>query len=331
MNTKVHKSTCGTRTSFSVIGIHPSSMTSGTNLLAGSNVSGRAIEYKRYEANSPTLTDKVRDAPADYPDAISNVEKVTVSPKTTQGLWVTVHVPKKTPPGLYSGSLRIETSDGDITLPLSVRVLDLEIPDPVDGFANAPMFGLLYEPGDVFETEFGIAKYSPQWWTSLRLLADNAIKNRTNWAYIVWYGLLLDGGTTVDELGIVQFDWSMFDAYVQFWLDAGMQGIFSEGVAYMNGGDVYVMTIERDGSGNTILKERIAGSTAAIAFLNNTFRRSGRTWKPRAGSASFICRLPTRRWRPIAPSGCRLHTLSRRTSKSWTPSTSLRVSMSMQD
>ena len=82
-------------TSFSVIGIHPSSMTSGTNLLAGSNVSGRAIEYKRYEANSPTLTDKVRDAPADYPDAISNVEKVTVSPKTTQGLWVTVHVPKK--------------------------------------------------------------------------------------------------------------------------------------------------------------------------------------------------------------------------------------------
>ena len=59
----------------------------------------------------------------------------------------------------------------------------------------------------------------------------------------------------------------MFDAYVQFWLDAGMQGIFSEGVAYMNGGDVYVMTIERDGSGNTILKERIAGSTAANAFL----------------------------------------------------------------
>ena len=79
------------------------------------------------------------------------------------------------------------------------------------------------------------------------MLADNAIKNRTNWAYLVWYDLLLDGGTTVDELGIVQFEWSKLDAYVQFWLDAGMQRLFSEGVAYMNGGGVYVMTMERDG------------------------------------------------------------------------------------
>ena len=169
---------------------------------------------------------------------------------------------------MYTGTVRIVTSQGELVISMSVEVLPVEIPDTRDGLKNAPMFALLYEKGgDRIERDFGYLRYSAEWWHVLDKLAVNAVRNRTNVAYIVQHQLLADGGSTVNDTGKITFNWSLFDRYVQFFLDRGMRYIWSEGLAYRSGADAYVITLKSDGKGGTTLAEYKIGSREGSRFL----------------------------------------------------------------
>jgi hypothetical protein len=214
------------------------------------NVSSHFVEYHHFKKNTPGLAEVVRAAPADFPDALSNNLTTSVGAATTQPIWITVYVPKGQVSGTYRGHATIDTTAGNCSVPIEVEVINVEIPDPKDGFKNAPMFALLYsKKGDVFEKTLGQTKYSRGWWSALEKMTVNAVQNRMNVAYIVQHTLFLDGGSTVDRKGKISLNWHLFDQYIKFYLNRGMRYIWSEGLGYVDKKKVYVTTFKRDNSG----------------------------------------------------------------------------------
>ena len=80
-------------------------------------------------------------SPVDYNVRIYGHKENIVDAKTFQPftlksgefkqLWLTVHVPEDTPEGIYRGTLKVSSSSGkNADVPLVVRVLPFELPDP---------------------------------------------------------------------------------------------------------------------------------------------------------------------------------------------------------
>jgi hypothetical protein len=68
----------------------------------------------------------------DGPQDAATLQRVTVPRGALQQYWITVHVPKQTPPGTYQGALEVTLRGAaGIRLPLSVTVLPFELEPPV--------------------------------------------------------------------------------------------------------------------------------------------------------------------------------------------------------
>ncbi|RLA92801.1 MAG: hypothetical protein DRG83_21930, partial [Deltaproteobacteria bacterium] len=71
-------------------------------------------------------------------------DSFVLKPHCTQAIWVTVYVPRETEPGAYQGNIILRTDSAKIEVPLSVKVLDIEMPakDHFDLKAFAGRYGL---------------------------------------------------------------------------------------------------------------------------------------------------------------------------------------------
>lgn len=252
---------------FTVNSVACSNLVKGTSQISSSAIQYKFVEYLQYNSNSLGLTHKVRTAPAEFPDALSNDTARTVAANTTQPVWLTVKVPKAQTAGIYLGTVTLNTTAGAINLPISVEVVAAEIPDASAGFLNAPMFQLTYENGDVIESQYGYPRYSSGWWNVLDKMCINAVSNRTNVVYIVPIQLLLDGGSTKSG-STWSFNWSKFDQYVEFFLSRGFRYIWAEGLCYVDDPDVWVSTIGGDSAGGYYWDGGLVGSTKATTYLN---------------------------------------------------------------
>jgi hypothetical protein len=67
---------------------------------------------------------------ADYPDPLPPLTPFSVAPDTAQPVWITVYVPKGTPPGDYRGQLAISASGAaERRIPVVVTVWNFDLPD----------------------------------------------------------------------------------------------------------------------------------------------------------------------------------------------------------
>ncbi|GAA1707272.1 hypothetical protein GCM10009745_63880 [Kribbella yunnanensis] len=220
-----------------------------------------------------------RPAPDDFPDGLSNDRSTTVPANKTQPIWVRVHIPKYVAGGVYRGTVRIETDRGTETIPLSVNVRPVTIPDAKDsGFTDVEwtlFFGTVSHqpPPSGVETmlaNYGFSPFTPKWWKLMEDYADLRRDYRNNNLTLPMNTLLLAGNTTVDADGKVHFDWSKVDQVVKFFTDRGTVSRL-EGF-WVNGGPGYwttwdVETLARDADGKTVKKYVPYTSAEADDFI----------------------------------------------------------------
>ena len=78
------------------------------------------------------------------------------------------------------------------------------------------------------------------------VFAQSAKQNRNNFLMVPTVTLLFDGGSTVDENGIYQFNWSRFDQFVEFMLERGcVKKLVGNQLVYRNNnGEICTSNIE---------------------------------------------------------------------------------------
>ena len=202
----------------------------GEHVILAENLSYGYVEYEYVSANSRFVSkeDAIRVAPGWYPDPISNMRSIKVAAKETQPIWITLYTPKDTVPGYYSGMVTVHTNLGEYKVNFTAEVCDVTIPDP----ENAAFQFLIWQqmlnshtsvssrPTPIFR-EYGYARWTPEWWEVVEDIADKMKKNRINDLWVETPTLLLDGGSTVDEVGNYTFNWSKFDEYIEYFLKRG--------------------------------------------------------------------------------------------------------------
>lgn len=176
--------------------------------------------------------------PSELPDPLSNDASIQVGANSTQPIFVTSYVPTDAVAGIYQGTITVKTTLGDFSVPIHVEVADIEIPETSesnfvnyhwamtngftwDGFA----FDDSAEKYDVGHYYYGVETYSDEWFELMDEFAKVMTEYRQN---MIWIrtDLLLDAtGTNLAAFkeGIPDdIDWSLFDKYVQTFIDRGM-------------------------------------------------------------------------------------------------------------
>jgi hypothetical protein len=169
-----------------------------------------------------------RQAPSMYPEFLMAEDQISIGKGKYQSLWLTIRIPKNAEAGTYTGSVKVKSLQGESTLPISLRVYPLTLPDErhlkiVEWFSTAE-----------FARFHGIEeKYSEAWFSMLGKYADNLVEHRQNTFRVNMNSI--DIRRT--KSGRLEFDFSLFDQIAQvFWntgkmdyLETGFLTTFGEG------------------------------------------------------------------------------------------------------
>lgn len=205
----------------------------GHRQIGSSNLSYNFVKFQNLNHNSvfggnqPVYAPS-RPAPDDFPDSLSNAPSTKVEANETQPIWVRVYVPKNTAGGIYRGSVRVQTDQGTYSVPISVNVRAVTLPEMKDsGFTDVNwtlFFGTVSwqePPVETMLANYGFSPFTPKWWTLMEDYAKLRKDYRQNNLTLPMAELLIRGGTTVDADGTVHFDWSKIDQVVKFFSDRG--------------------------------------------------------------------------------------------------------------
>lgn len=229
--------------------------------ISGSRMSYRFIDYVYLESNSPGIVNAVREAPAEYPERLSNERTRDVEADCAQPIWITIYVPKEAKPGLYAGTADIATTAGTYLAELELEICNVQIPDAPEGALTISYWswnaGRMMAPDedDQIRAQYGYERYSPDWWRLMERFADSWREHRMNELLVHHQTLLLDGGTTIDEAGAYRFGWGRFDEVLSFFDSRGCVKAFT-GTRLLfppSKDDPYeVYLIRRDSSGRMV-------------------------------------------------------------------------------
>ncbi len=166
-----------------------------------------------------------------WADVLDSPEPLEVPEKSAQPVWLSIDVPAEAAPGAYKGRLTLDADDTDaVSFDLTLEVLPALLPPPADW-----RFHL-----DLWQNPYSVARYhgvrpwSPEHWTLLgqvlRMAADAGQKCLTttilHWP---WNAQTHDAFRSMvkwtrHQDGHWDFDFSLFDQYVEFGATCGLAG-----------------------------------------------------------------------------------------------------------
>ncbi|HEY5583409.1 MAG TPA: glycoside hydrolase domain-containing protein [Ruminiclostridium sp.] len=210
-----------------------------------------------------------------YPDPLSNSMSIATGKNETQGIWITVYVPKKASAGEYTGKITIHTTEGDFKVDLELNVYSVTIPDSKEGEFNLEYWSFFpgtwyrdYSEADYVKNYYGYIKYSKEWWELIDKAAQNMQEHRCNTLLVRSQDLLLNAGTFIGEDGKYSFNWTLFDKYIQRFIDkdvvkrlVGFQLLEQFSVDHVH-------VLKRDSDGNTKIVNEPVGSEYAENWLD---------------------------------------------------------------
>ncbi|GAB3950277.1 hypothetical protein GCM10029976_084750 [Kribbella albertanoniae] len=218
---------------FTVNSVDFTPLTGPSDAIAASEITYNPVGYHSLNHNSVLgwepdsfVTPTVRKGAGDYPDRLLNAQSIAVPAGQTQSIWVRVHVPATAAGGVYTGRATVRTTNGDLSVPITVNARNVVIP-PADQseFTNVMWTNFLgltsWDPGDgdTVELFYGYKRYSADWWQLIDNWAEYMKRYRQNNLQLPLLSLLRDGGSTVDANGKYTFNWSRFDEVAQRFLD----------------------------------------------------------------------------------------------------------------
>ena len=177
------------------------------------------VPVKRGTTDTPPEHIAVK-APADVPDPLMKVRSVTVGAGKSQPVWLTIRVSKRTHPGEYKGSVDIQTSQGSASVPLTVKVHPVTLPDDRTLYITN-----WFSTGNIASAH-GLAKWSEPYWQMLGAYARTMADHRQN-VVITPIMELIRGRD--DGKGGLTFDFWLFDRWVELFTKAGVIGTIEGG------------------------------------------------------------------------------------------------------
>jgi len=162
-------------------------------------------------------------------DCLEDIEAFNMRAKSGRGIWFTIDIPIDAIPGLYSAELTLSSKgEKDLTLTLDVDVLDRVLPDPSEWRYHLDLWQNPYASARVHGVELWSEEHFTLMEPLYHMLAEAGQKCIT--ASIVhrpWGGQTLDHFEsmvrhTLKEDGSWNFDYSIFDLWVDFIMDLGI-------------------------------------------------------------------------------------------------------------
>ena len=161
-------------------------------------------------------------------DRLDPVETTNVDAKTTQAMWLDIHVPAEAKPGIYQGTLTVKCDYRQLTLPLQLQVADRILPEP-----NQWSFHL-----DLWQNPYAVARYfdvplwSQQHFDKMRPLMQMlaAAGQKVITCSVIsrpWNGQTFDPFESMIAKmkqvdGTWKYDYSVFDRWVEFMMSCGI-------------------------------------------------------------------------------------------------------------
>ena len=196
------------------------------------------------------------------PDPLSNDKTIDVEQGKNQPIYIKAYIPEGTEPGIYTGTIVVETTIGNIDVPIEIEVFGATVPqikdaeftyynwmtDIVQGYYTEwNVFETYYGVDDVIRTPQGL-DFSQDFNEIINNWAKSMIDHRQNSVLIHTVAMLDAADTTIDENGTYNFDWTLFDKYIDLWLSNGMTSIANIHYGYHQK-DVM---LKSDGQGNAV-------------------------------------------------------------------------------
>jgi len=174
----------------------------------------------------------LRKAPAFFPDAFLEEQTVFLRDGWTQPLWVSVHVPKGTPPGEYQGALALDLTDkkGEkhhFEVPISLTVWPFTLPDKLH-LRHTEWFWPL-----TLAKYYHLEPWSEPHWAWVEKAAADMGRHRQDMILTPFTDLV---GRTSARSGAVSYDFSRLDRWITIMRKAGLDWIEGAHVAGRGGG-----------------------------------------------------------------------------------------------
>ncbi len=164
-----------------------------------------------------------------YPDALDNVSSFDIEGETARPVWITIQVPAEAVPGVYTSSMQL-TAQGQESqhFRFQLEVLPQLLPPSSEWNFHLDLWQHPWSIARIYQVE----PWSPEHWEIIRpyakMLADAGQKVITTsviekpWGTQTEYGFESMIQWTKKADGSWVFDYTIFDNYVQFMIDMGV-------------------------------------------------------------------------------------------------------------
>ena len=127
--------------------------------------------------NTPNQPQSVitRSAPAMFPDYLMAEKQINIIRKNYQSVWLTIHIPKNSDTGTFTGEITVKSNLGEQSLPVYLTIYPLNMPEKrnlkVTEWYNTRHFSGVHGINE---------QYSDDWFAMLKIYADNMVAHRQN-------------------------------------------------------------------------------------------------------------------------------------------------------
>jgi len=211
---------------------------------------------------SPPL-DQLRKPPADFPDPLLEKRLIDIDANQAQPIWITVAVPTGAKAGLYQGDVHIsgQVDDGEVTtkVPVAIKVFDVVL-------GRSRLWVTNWFSNNSRHMQITTEENSLQYWALLHRYARNMAEHRQNVALISPLSL---ASFEVGKDGKIKIDFSMFDRWVDIFIEEGVIGRIEGGhIGGRSAGweSPFVVRIRKVEDGKIVTKSVDPSSTEAEKF-----------------------------------------------------------------
>lgn len=161
-------------------------------------------------------------------DRLDPVETTNVDAKTTQAIWLDIHVPAEAKPGIYQGTLTVKCDYRQLTLPLQLQVADRILPEPSQWSFHLDLWQNPYAVARFFDVPLWSQQHFDKMRPLMQMLAAAGQKVIT--CSVIsrpWNGQTFDPFESMIAKmkqvdGTWKYDYSVFDRWVEFMMSCGI-------------------------------------------------------------------------------------------------------------
>lgn len=270
------------------IAIRPTAATTGVSVApsaltgpGGATIPASEITVRReyLHPNVVLLGDaEVEPAPGggtQYYDALVENTPRSLAANVTQPYHYSVHVPTGQTPGVYTGSATVQSSAGNVTVPVRMTVYATTLPPTNQSTFKLNNWttsaGWDYD-GTVksIPVQYGVTMYDANWWKVIESMARNHAKHRNNVVFADFQALLIPD-TTIDAAGNYTFGWNTFDRFLQIYADAGALQWIHTPHLLIGGTTPKLEMLKRGTDGSTQMVPVLTNTAESSAYLDKVF------------------------------------------------------------